>query len=319
MNEATSWPAGLASLLEALIDYAGLFPPAGLDMAGAVERYARYRASADRRALGRFVVPVARLEEFEAAADVASRAQRGDAWATWRLAVLATLPLDADLARIAEFNTAHGAAAGGWPAQIDAVEVAAASATEIARAAACAPPALDLFFEVPWQGPFDDLCAAAAAGGRGLKIRTGGTRVDAFPPSSLVARFLAACATAGVPFKATAGLHHPLRASHPVTYAPGAPTAVMHGFLNVFTAAALLLTGRVEAAGATRVLEDQLPGSFRFEGDALAWREHRLSADEVAAARRIARSFGSCSFEEPVTELRELVETASLRGIPGTL
>ena len=52
-------------LLNSLIDYAGLFPPSGLDMAKAVANYAGYRQSPHCWALGRFIVPSARLQEFE--------------------------------------------------------------------------------------------------------------------------------------------------------------------------------------------------------------------------------------------------------------
>ena len=61
---------------------------------------------------------------------------------------------------------------------------------------------------------------------------------EAIPDPADLARFIAACAAAGVPWKATAGLHHPVRAEQALTYEPGAPRAVMHGFLNVFAAAA---------------------------------------------------------------------------------
>ena len=67
----------LRILLRGLIDYAGLFPPASLDMADAVRNYAAYREGEHAWALGRFVVPAARLEEFER---VARRADRFRAW-----------------------------------------------------------------------------------------------------------------------------------------------------------------------------------------------------------------------------------------------
>ena len=57
----------LRLLLDHSIDYAGLFPPAALAMRPALENYARYRSGPDAWALGRFVVPAGRLDEFEAA------------------------------------------------------------------------------------------------------------------------------------------------------------------------------------------------------------------------------------------------------------
>lgn len=296
-------PRALVSLLDGIIDYAGLFPPAGLAMGDAVARFARHRSSPDAWALGRFVVPAARLDEFDREMDrlSAGRVESGSGRA-WPLTALASLPLDADLARIAAFNDAH-TAAGARPARIDSVEVKAASANEITQASQCAPRDLEIFFEVPAHGGMDDLSHAAAAARRGLKLRTGGTSIDAFPPSAVVARFLCACAATRVPFKATAGLHHPIRSSHPVTYEAGAPSATMHGFLNLFVAAALLLAGRADVATATRVLEDELPASFSFDEAGLGWRELRLDVDEVLRGRATARSFGSCSFDEPLSEL----------------
>ncbi|MDF2772824.1 MAG: hypothetical protein K0S86_2319, partial [Geminicoccaceae bacterium] len=60
--------APIRMLLRDAVDYAGLFPPAQLDMPGAVAEYAAYLASADAWALGRFVVPAARLDEMAATA-----------------------------------------------------------------------------------------------------------------------------------------------------------------------------------------------------------------------------------------------------------
>ncbi len=109
-----------------------------------------------------------------------------------------------------------------------------------------------------------------------------------------------------MPWKATAGLHHPVRAVHALTYAGDSPRAVMHGFLNVFAAAALARAG-ASPADLEAVLSEGDPTALRLGADALAWRHLRASADEVREARRtFATSFGSCSFAEPVAGLREL-------------
>lgn len=132
------------------------------------------------------------------------------------------------------------------------------------------------------------------------KIRTGGITADAFPSTAAVAAFMRACKTAGVAFKATAGLHHPLRCVKPLTYEPNAPTGLMHGFVNVFLAAALL-----EQAEA--ILDETDPSAFAFDDDGASWRGHRASTPDLATMRTtFAISFGSCSFEEPIGDLREL-------------
>ena len=55
-------------LLAGLIDYAGLFPPASLDMRSAVGNYLDYRRGSRAGVLGRFVVSLDRLGEMRSAA-----------------------------------------------------------------------------------------------------------------------------------------------------------------------------------------------------------------------------------------------------------
>jgi len=132
------------------------------------------------------------------------------------------------------------------------------------------------------------------------KIRTGGITPEAIPHPDRVATFIHVCAMHAVPFKATAGLHHPLRCVRALTYDADSPRATMHGFINVFMAAAF-------PHQAERILVEEDPHAFRFEDDAAWWRDHAVTTEHLAAVRReFAISFGSCSFEEPVAELKEL-------------
>ncbi|HEX8153208.1 MAG TPA: hypothetical protein VF698_08795 [Thermoanaerobaculia bacterium] len=156
-----------------------------------------------------------------------------------------------------------------------------------------------LFVEIPIDedpaAKLDELKAAGAF----AKMRTGGVTADAFPPVEHVARFIRRCSEKGVAFKATAGLHHPVRCVKPLTYEPGAPTGTMHGFLNVFVAALFPDEAHeVLVSGAD---------DFRFDDDALHWRGRSARVADVEAMRRdVAISFGSCSFEEPIADLQEL-------------
>lgn len=135
------------------------------------------------------------------------------------------------------------------------------------------------------------------------KVRTGGVKPEAIPPVEEVAKFIRACAERRLPFKATAGLHHPVRAEHPLTYEPDAPRAVMHGFLNVFVAAAFAWHGERDIEP---ILAEMDAAAFRFD-DRVHWRDRSLSAEQVRDARvSFAHSFGSCSFEEPVRDLQAL-------------
>jgi hypothetical protein len=150
--------------------------------------------------------------------------------------------------------------------------------------------------------PVADLDEVKRAGGF-AKLRTGGVKPEAIPAVADVAAFVAACAGRRLPFKATAGLHHPIRSPHPLTYEAGAPRAVMHGFLNVFLAAAFAWHGDRDIEP---VLAETDPAAFRFDNRA-HWRNRSLDAEQVREARlHFAHSFGSCSFDEPVRDLEAL-------------
>ncbi|HEV2642800.1 MAG TPA: hypothetical protein VGT98_08835 [Candidatus Elarobacter sp.] len=293
----------LTDLVAGAVDYAGLFPPAALDMDAAVRAYASYLQDGARFMLGRFVVPVVRLREFEdARAGIAPAGDttRGE---PWRLSVLTGPDTTADLALASRFNDRHAEAGD---AVIDAVELKVVSRPEIAAAVSRMPRELTPYFEIPVADDPADLVAEIRRGGAYAKVRTGGVTADAFPQPAQLARFLVRCRDAKVGFKLTAGLHHPLRASYPLTYAAGAPRADMFGFLNLYVAAALAWADTPEPV-VVAALESRSAHDFHFTDDALGFRGHWVSVDEVRDARtRFVRSFGSCSFREPADELASL-------------
>jgi hypothetical protein len=131
-------------------------------------------------------------------------------------------------------------------------------------------PDVEMFCEVPLH----ELEAVAEAGSK-AKLRCGGARV---PPVEEVAAFFAAARDLELPFKATAGLHHPVR------------TEDGHGFLNFLTAAELARDGASETE-LRAVLAETDPEAL---------------GTGSAAGRELFVSIGSCSFTEPVDDLRAL-------------
>ncbi len=291
--------SALRTLITGLIDYAGLFPPAALDMPGAVRNYAAYRQGEYGWALGRFILPGARITEFEEAAQQAGAS--GDRWA---IALSAGGDAKLEIERLQEFNRRHGAANDGFA--IDTFEIKVQKAEEIRQIARLLPAGISGYFEILLSPSLPEMLAALAAAGTRAKFRTGGLTAGTFPLSSDLARFMQNCLAAKVAFKASAGLHHPVRSVHPFTYEPDSPSGVMHGFVNVFLAAALLRAGgSVEEAVA--LLEETSPGAFRFDEQGANWLTHRLSRAQLEETRRrFALSVGSCSFEEPLADLRKL-------------
>ena len=291
-------------LLDSAIDYAGLFPPAGLKMNAAVTNYAEGRVGRSSWALGRFVIPVSRLEEFESSA--ADLLPRSSAEMPWRLSVLGESDRESDIEKIVFFNHRHLANLDSGAAIIDAIELKVRSVQEIHQAMDNMSRHVETYLEIPLTEDAPALIATIAQAGGRAKLRTGGLTPELFPSPAELARFIYLCAQAGVPFKVTAGLHHPFSSIHRLSYDPMSPEAMMHGFLNVLVAAAFVRAG-MSAGMAEEVLEEESCQALRFEDSGVSWRTQRLTNNQLADTRKhFALSFGSCSLQEPMDDLLAL-------------
>jgi hypothetical protein len=253
--------------LERLIDYAGLFPPANLPMGGALTEYEQAREGTASWMLSRFIVKAA---DFDALRD-ALHGRRIE------LTVIAAPAM---------FETVARARRDDW-ATITSLEVPLGDAAIDSCARAAHNAHLDdlpTYVELArGRLAMDQL----ARHGLGAKIRCGGVEPPAYPSVEEVAAFIYEAAAAGVPFKATAGLHHPVRHFNTEV------GVMMHGFLNILIAAAM--ADKVERSGLEAIVSEQDPGAL--------W-----AADKDLMRRGRARfvSYGSCSFNEPVADLRAL-------------
>lgn len=306
------------TLTSSLIDYAGLFPPAKLAIPASVEAYARALRSPHAAVLGRFICPSKRLAELSQAAAplmpgtfaTSGYREYADIAEPWRVAVLIDDDLPACLDRLDEFNRRHASPDGGQ-ARADAIEMKIDAPSEIDAALDELPEDVFPFFEIPidrdCRGFVTAIAGNSETGGAAAKIRTGGITAEAFPTSRQIAEFLHACIGAQVPFKATAGLHHPIRGVQRLTYEPDSPKATMHGFINLFMAAALTRMHRLDGATTTAILDDTSPDSFRFTDDGASWRNRTIDVVALARVREaFALGFGSCSFDEPIDDLKTL-------------
>jgi hypothetical protein len=225
----------LHALLDHVIDYAGLYPPASLPLPEVIANYRRYLLSPEAWMLNRLVLPLEKLDGVTLENH-------------WRVTLLVNDE------------------PGPLPHQIETLETKGATRL-----------LLPTYCEVPLDQVEDGW----------VKLRTAG------PSSANVAEFLCAAAALRLPFKATAGLHHPFRSTQ-------------HGFLNVLAGAAFAWSG-MDVATLIRLLDETDPLAFQFRDQELRWRDWRASTTELARARRdFVHSFGSCSFEEPVQDLRAL-------------
>lgn len=255
-------PASLAPVVERLFDDAGLFPPAAHAMGDALARHERARTGPHGRLVGPFLCPVARLPELEACV------------------------------------------AGGSPRPPELGILAAAGEAPWRRRAMLRPGVVQLeaplhlpvpddaarlvrYVELPARGDADAQVEEIAKAGARVKVRCGGLTPDAVPSARRLAEIVHACARLRVPFKATAGLHHPFR-----TWSEdGLPG--QHGFLNLLAAASAALVGE-GVEGLTALLDTRAD-----KADQVVVRIDRSSRSLVA-------SIGTCSIDEPVGYLVEL-------------
>ncbi|WP_197717278.1 hypothetical protein [Glycomyces terrestris] len=268
----------IPGLAAGLFDDAAVFPPGNAPLALAVRAYGGRRRVWYAGLVGPLVVPAAAVPRLgpllpagEPALPVSVTFPDGPAGVPAALATAAFLPVEV---RSIEVAVPEGTEPDAFLADLDA-------AVEDA-------PALDVYVEIPRDARRDKVIAAIA-GRRRAKFRTGGVRAELHPGEDELAASLAAAVAAGVPFKATAGLHHAVRNTDPET------GFEQHGFLNLLLATDAILNGGTET-DARALLADR-------DEDRIADRVDALGDARTAAARAAFTSFGTCSVTEPLDEL----------------
>lgn len=275
----------LGPLLAGLCDDAALFPPGNAPLEQALPAHAGHRVSDYEDLVGLFVFPAPRIPELVESLE--SRPLGGE------LALSVTAPggpatVSAAVARLRELDGVT----------VEAVEIAvpADSSTDEFLAAldvvAAELPGVALFVEVPRDDRRAALLAGLAGTPSAAKFRTGGVVTEAYPDETELAEAIRSAVGAGVPFKATAGLHHAIRNTDPHT------GFEQHGFLNVLAAVDAALDGADVPTIAT-VLADR-------DGASVAARLSVLSPARIAEVRSCFRSFGTCSIVEPLVDLIDL-------------
>jgi hypothetical protein len=306
--------APVRAAFAALIDYAGLFPPAALPMDGARAEYAEAKRGEHAWMLGRFIVPASRI------AELGDFGKENGLCAIANVSALAVDPAE-DTTRW--FNAVTEILNGvaqrrSEGARVEALEVLIprprwqretydASIGQLgALLVRSGLNDLKTYAEIPkalgdpaWFARLPGAMSAAVRAGIGVKLRCGGPMIADFPAEEEVAAFIAEAATAGAPFKATAGLHHPVRHYEAET------GLERHGFVNLLAAAAF--AADVDLENLTSIVAEQDSAVFAFDDASLIWRAKRASVEELERMRAKAFvGYGSCSFSEPVEDLTAL-------------
>ena len=235
------------ALFGGLIDHAPTFPPEQLPLELGLAEHRRVRETEHGWIVNRFVCPASKLGELG-----------GE---PLRLSVVL------DTGELPQADE-----------RIEAIEAAGIDPEVLFDAAP------EVYFELPVRGDVSFRILQLGELGIRAKVRCGGSVIPSIPA---LAELVQACRRLDVPFKATAGLHRPLRQDDE------------HGFLNLLAAAVF---GDEEDA-----LEEEDPDAFSVSGEAFRWRDREAGAGEIARVRReLFVSFGSCSAQEPIDGVREL-------------
>lgn len=271
----------ISALLTGLCDDAAMFPPGNTPLETAVPAHFAHERSGHAALVGAFVFPAPRLAELPAI--VAEHDGR-------TLAVSLTVPggTGAVPGALGQLRAIDGVA-------LAALEIAVADGQSVAELLsaldeiASAAPGVDIFVEVPRDPRRTEVLAGLAGSPYAAKFRTGGVVAPAYPDEAELAAAIHTVVATGVPFKATAGLHHAVRNTDPDT------GFEQHGFLNV-----MLATHR---AGAGASVEEIAATLADRDGARLAVELAALPTEAVDTLRASFRSFGTCSISDPLTEL----------------
>lgn len=301
----------LRLLLEHLIDYAGVFPPAELPLEDAITEYRAALGSPYAWMLNRFICPLTRLKDLDKALP------DSETWDVCTIADNATLA-NADALREA-LHSLEDVQATSRSIKLRTIEIRLTSpherddpdtretserlalyASEIQNTSL--PNHVASFIEIPLGNHVDGNLMEIGHAGFFAKVRCGGIGLQATPDPELLASFVASCVRHQLPWKATAGLHHPIR--HRV--ADPSLTGhdfYEHGFLNLLTATSVALAGG-ERSDVSAAIADTDPDHFVLQSGGLTWSQLRVPV--TSAVRKLFIGYGSCSFSEPIADLKAL-------------
>lgn len=318
----------LQLFMDGLIDYAGLFPPSALDMDTAIRNYAEYRLSNDKFMLSHFICPSGRLKELEPYGHelfieeppflfsvLCGGAEGGEE------EFLAGL--EKDFEQLSDFCEKHD-----YVVKIGVLEIKlpALSGNEtefvqlLNRTArlvnARMRDEVQVFYEIKrdenWSKNVEKTARALSAhnhemqGGvrylqGGFKLRCGGVKAEMVPTVEQVSAAVYHCAENNIALKATAGLHHPVR------HFNESVQTRMHGFFNVFGAVILAGAHQADEKTIREVISEENPAAFQFDEQYFSWKNYKAPLSSIEKYRLTrAKSFGSCSFDEPREDLQNL-------------
>lgn len=315
------------SFMNGIIDYAGMFPPANLELKPAFQNYLNYISSDDEWMMDKFVCS---MKSFGTIADTNTDVYKLLKNYTSERRVSFSLLLtggktakeflksfETDLKQVNDFIGNNDVEINSFEVKIpnelfdkfntNALKIFFKDYRDMLNS--FDKQESSVFFEPPvndnYKFVFEKFAHTAAEiideNRKGFKLRTGGITPELFPSTEQVSFALKTCRDNKVRFKATAGLHHPVR------HYNDSVSTKMHGFLNIFGAGVLAYSNLLSLKEINEIIQDEHSVSFVFTEDKFKWNDIPADADSITNARKeFVNSFGSCSFDEPKDDLKNL-------------
>ncbi|MBX7042895.1 MAG: hypothetical protein K1X85_08330 [Ignavibacteria bacterium] len=321
MSESVSPAVG--KFFHSIIDYAGLFPPASLNLRDAFTNFLNYRQGYFSWLLSKFICPAGKVMDLSGLvnADLIEDPVK--------LSLLAGQSKDPDefIKKFSEDIAVYRNLPESFQncVRTESIEIRLPDELAVSNDKNRISVFLDtltdlikenfahrvfLFCEVPRLDNFDSHLKHTVQGielhnekhvDAGFKLRTGGTEASDFPEPAIILHAIRQCLNHKVPLKFTAGMHHPFR------HYDSGTAAKMHGFVNVFGAGVLAFRHAVSDHELKQMISDEDPDNFGFIDGQFRWKDWVCTPEEIHGARNsLVISFGSCSFDEPVEDLIEL-------------
>jgi hypothetical protein len=329
INIKSRMKQSLIALMNGVIDYAGLFPPAKLDLDTAIRNYAKYQQGDNAQMLSQFIIPASRLEELSPYAGELFSPERPFSFSVLGRETETTdhyhAAIDEVITACESFNAAHPNSVHTDMLEMKLPKEAAFShdsellkqiMDDTARklsASAAAPATIfyEGFLDQSWKKDVEAILKAVALHNENapsqnyataaFKIRCGGVEAGQFPETGQVGFIINRAREHNVPWKGTAGLHHPVR-----HYSESVQTK-MHGFFNVLGGAMLGYAHDLNDKELNEILNEEDSGQFKFTDEVFSWQDYSISTAKIKELREVAiLSYGSCSFDDPREDLEKL-------------
>jgi hypothetical protein len=293
--------ASLKNFMTGLIDYAGLFPPASLDIQTVLDNYTAYLEREEGWMLGRCVLPASQL--YRVASHPGFRCS----------VIVSPAVSQEELDQLQNFSSMEGhveMVETRFPENSNSPDRCSEHLLQLhSKFGQAGLQDIQLFVET--KNVADAALAIATfnnsrSGGEvisnvGYKLRCGGLEKQAFPSPEKVAKVIGICRERDIPIKFTAGMHLPLR-----NYSAGIEV-MQHGFINIFGAALLCWGCNLSPEEIAECLCEDTAHHFHFMDGSFSWKDKMISSSELKRLRQSkVISFGCCSFTEPVEGLRSL-------------